>query len=195
VFVHGDKAMAENDDAARRTKWPRLRAAVWIAAAVLLLLPAIAMQFTQEVQWDESDFLVFGGMLLIACVAYEAAARIARSNNYLAAAAIAIGAGFFLVWANLAVGIIGNEEDPLNLMFFGVLVVGMLGALIVRLRPRGMARTLVAMAIAQGLVAVIAQIAGHFTWVFATVYAAIWLVSAGLFREAARTQDAANASR
>lgn len=171
----------------------RPRLAIWGTAALLLLLPAIAMQFTPEVRWGPVDFLVFGAMLLTACGAYELAASMARTNTYLAAAGIAIGAGFFLVWANLAVGIIGNGNDPLNLMFFGVLAVGVLGALVVRFQPRGMAYTLVAMAIAQGVVAVIAQIAGHFTWVFAIVYVVLWLVSARLFAVAARSQVATRA--
>ncbi len=36
------------------------RAAVWCAAAFLLLLPLVAMQFTREVNWTLSDFVVIG---------------------------------------------------------------------------------------------------------------------------------------
>ena len=55
---------------------------------------------------------------------------------------------FLLTWMNLAVGIIGNEENPANLMFFAIPVVGMVGALTVRFESRGMAHALVATAIA-----------------------------------------------
>jgi hypothetical protein len=65
-----------------------------------------------------------------------------------------------LVWLSLGVGIIGKDGDPANLMYFGVLAVGIVGALIARFRPRGMARALFAMALAQALVAAIALIAG-----------------------------------
>lgn len=57
-------------------------------------------------------------------------------------------------------GIIGADGDPANLMYFGVLAVGIIGALIARFRPAGMARALFATALAQASVAVIALIAG-----------------------------------
>lgn len=53
---------------------------------------------------------------------------------------------------NLAVGLIGNEENLANLMYIGVLAVGLIGAAIARLEPGGMARVLFAMALAQTLV-------------------------------------------
>jgi hypothetical protein len=65
-----------------------------------------------------------------------------------------------LVWLSLGVGIIGADGDPANLMYFGVLAVGVVGAIIARLQPHGMARALFAMALAQALVAAIALIAG-----------------------------------
>jgi len=45
-------------------------------------------------------------------------------------------------------------------MHIGVLAVGIIGAIFARLRPLGMARVLLATAVAQMLVAMIAQIAG-----------------------------------
>ena len=65
-----------------------------------------------------------------------------------------------LVWLALGVGIIGRDGDPANRMYFGVLAVGLVGAVLSRFRPRGMARALLAMALAQALVAAIAVIAG-----------------------------------
>jgi hypothetical protein len=84
------------------------------------------------------------------------------ANNraaYRPALALALTTAFLLVWLSLGVGIIGRDGDPANLMYFGVLAVGIFGAVIARLRPRGMARALFAMAFAQGLVAGIALIA------------------------------------
>jgi hypothetical protein len=84
------------------------------------------------------------------------------ANNraaYRLALALALTTAFLLVWLSLGVGIIGRDGDPANLMYLGVLAVGILGAVIARLRPRGMARALFAMAFAQGLVAGIALIA------------------------------------
>lgn len=166
----------------RTSPW---RIAVWGSAACLLLLPLVAMQFTDEVNWDETDFIVFGVMLLAACGTYELAARMTGNNAYRAAVGIAVVAAFLLVWMNLAVGVIGNENNPLNLMYGGVLVVGFAGALVARFRPQGMALAMVAMAVAQVLVAVTAQVAGHFTWPLTVIFAAAWLASAQLFRKAA----------
>ena len=78
---------------------------------------------------------------------------------YRSAIGLAFAAAFLLVWLSLGVGIIGKDGDPANVMYFGVLAVGITGALIARLRPRGMARALFATALAQALVAAIALIA------------------------------------
>jgi len=80
----------------------------WSAAAGLLLLPAVAMQLTDEVAWDGTDFLVFGAMLLIAGLGIELCVRIAGGRLYRAAAVAAIMAAFVLVWLQLAVGIVGR---------------------------------------------------------------------------------------
>lgn len=167
------------------------RIVVWGGAALLLLTPLVAMRFTTEVAWTGFDFLVFGLMLSILGGGIELAVRISRHHAYRAAAGIALIAGFLLVWMNLAVGIIGNEENPLNLMYGGVLAVGGLGALIARFRPAGMVRAMVAMATTQIVVAVIAQLNGHFTWPLTAAFVAVWIGSAWLFRKAAREQGAA----
>jgi hypothetical protein len=160
----------------------------WCTAAFLLLLPFVVAQFTAEVNWDATDFIVFGAMLAIACGIYELAARATGSGAYRAAVGIATTAAFILVWMNLAVGIIGTGENSLNLMYGGVLAVGIAGAVIARFQPYGMASAMVAVALAQVMVAVIAQIAGHFTWVLTAAFVALWLGSASLFRKAARVQ-------
>jgi hypothetical protein len=167
--------------------------AVWGTAAFLLLLPLVAMRFTEEVNWTLLDFVVFGAMLVAACGTYELGTRMSGSTAYRAAIGIAVVAGFLLVWINLAVGIIGTEDDPANLMFGGVLLVGAVGALIARFRPRGMARALVVAAVAQALIAGIALVAGlgYEAVVLSAFFAAMWLASALLFRKAAREQTPA----
>jgi hypothetical protein len=132
------------------------RIARWSLAALILLLPLLAMQFTTEVAWDFADFMIFGALLAGAGGAYELAMRVSGHRAYRAAIAVALAAAFILIWVNLAVGIIGDEGNPANLMYVGVLAVGIIGASITRGQPRGMARTLSVMAFAQGLVPVIA---------------------------------------
>jgi hypothetical protein len=109
--------------------------------------------------------------------------------TYKAAVCLAIATSLILIWMNLAVGIIGNEENPANLMFFGVLAVGMIGAFIAHLQPYGMALTLFAMAIAQMLVAMVALIAGlGFTLIINGLFALLWIGSALLFLNANQQQ-------
>ena len=79
---------------------------------------------------------------------------------YRYAVGVALAAVFVLVWLSLGVGIIGADGDRANLMYAGVLAVGIIGSLIARFQPRGMARALVAMAFAQALVAAIALALG-----------------------------------
>lgn len=172
-----------------RSRW---RIAAWGTAAMLLLLPLVAMQFTDEVNWSGADFAVFGAMLACAGGAFELAARMTRNFAYRAAVGVALVAAFLLVWANGAVGIIGSEDNPANLMFAGVLAVAIIGAVVARFRPRGMARALVATALAQALVAVITVVAGlGYIFVATGFFAALWLASAWLFRRAAMESAAA----
>lgn len=169
----------------------RWRVAVWGTAALLLLLPVFAMQVTDEVHWDVADFAIFGAMLLGAGGSYELAARMTGNTAYRAASGIALAAAFILVWMNLAVGIVGTEDNPANLMYGGVLAVGIAGAVIARFQPHGMARALVAAALAQAAVAVIALAAGSgFAFILTGFFAALWLMSAWLFRKAAREMTA-----
>ena len=125
-----------------------------------MLLPLLAMQFTDEVVWDLADFVVAGALLVGTGLMYELVARKADNVAYRAAVGIAVLIALIIVWVNLAVGLIGNEGNPANLMYGGVLAVGIIGAIIARLDPHGMARALFATALAQALVFVIALIIG-----------------------------------
>lgn len=169
----------------RRSRW---RLALWGGAALLLLLPLVAMRFTDEVAWGALDFAVFGAMLAAACTAVELAARATEDLAYRAAVGLAVGAAFLMIWIQLAVGIIGDEGDPANLMFGGVLAVGAVGAFVARFRPRGMARALAATALAQALVGVAALIGGLGieAVLLSAFFAALWLASAWLFHRAER---------
>ena len=164
---------------------------VWGGAAGLLLLPLVAMQFTTEVAWTSADFVVMGVMLLTACVLYEVAAHLARNNAYMVAAGIAVGGAFLTVWANLAVGIIGSEDNPANEIFFWVIAVEFAGSVLALFRARPMAWVMVVTAAMQLGICLYAWIAGlGHVWVFTGVMCGLWLASARLFREAARLQAA-----
>ncbi|WP_044194554.1 hypothetical protein [Hyalangium minutum] len=187
--------MAGNTENGSGRLGSRWRRALWGTAALLLLAPGVAMQFTEEVAWGPADFALFGAMLFAACGTYELAARVTGNTAYRAAAGVALAAAFILVWLNLAVGIIGSEENPASLMYGGVLAVGLMGALLARFQPQGMARALAGTALAQAVAAVIALIAGWGNALILTgLFVALWLTSAQLFRKAAREQRPAGAA-
>ena len=166
---------------------------IWGGAALLLCIPLVAMQFTDEVDWDLFDFVVMGILLGGACAAYELGARLSGHWAYRGGFAVAILGGFLMTWVNLAVGIVGNEDNPVNLLFFAILIVGAIAAPLGRFRARGMARAMQATAIAQGLVTAYIAIAGHgYTFVLAGFFIALWLSAAHLFLRA--EEDAAMAS-
>ena len=185
---------AKNGNGRRGNRW---RVAAWAAAGLMLLLPLFAMRVTDQVAWDVADFAVFGALLFGVGVTYELAARMTGNTAYRAAVGVALAAAFLLVWVNGAVGIIGSEDNKANLMYGGVLAVAIIGALVARFKPHGMARALFATALAQVLVTVIALLAGWgatgpaWPWdvIVLTGFFVVLLVgSAWLFRRAAHGQ-------
>ena len=165
---------------------------VWAGAGVLLLVPLIAMQFTQEVAWTAFDFVVAGAMLAIACGTFELGVRASGNFAFRAGVAVAVATGFFIIWACGAVGVIGDEDHPANLMFVAVLIVALAGAFVGRFRAAGLSRAMIATAFVQALVAIIAQMMGSAEGFIASgVFAAGWLLAAWLFGRAARGEVAA----
>ena len=166
---------------------PMWRITIWTGALATLLTPWVLMQVGSPVEWTAFDFAVFGTLLLALCLGLELAMRLSMRWSYRIAATMTVVGGFFMVWANLAVGIIGNEEDPRNLLFYAILLLGLAGALFSRFDARGLMWTLRGMAVAQLLVFVIAA---TFDWallpVFTIVYFAWWLVAGELFKKASR---------
>ena len=142
--------------------------------------------------WDILDFAVFGGMLLVVTAAYKLATRSTVNTSYKVAVALTLVAAFLLVWVNGAVGIIGEESNDANMLYFGVLAVGMVVAAVGRFAPHGMARASVSMALTQVAVAAIALFAGWGSsaskWpqdilMLTGFFVALWMTSAWLFRK------------
>lgn len=170
----------------------RLRPFVWGTAGLLLLLPAVAMRFTAEVRWTALDFVVMGALLATACALYELGAWLSGRFTYRAGFGLATATGFLTVWVNLAVGMLGDETDAINLMFAGVLCVAVVGALVARFRAGGMARAMFATAIAQ-LVAVGVAVPMGFApheLALTAMFALPWLAAGLLFRIAAGDRNA-----
>jgi hypothetical protein len=171
------------------------RIAGWSVAAVLIALPGIAMLFTDEVRWGAGDFVFWGALLAGAGILLEITVRNKPDRTYRLAMGVALVTTFLLMWMAAAVGILDGADWVLG----GVFVVGLLGAALSGFRAAGMARALAAVALTQIVVAALARgtgltpvpplkIAG-----LTAFFVALWLLSAWLFRRAARGEKAIRA--
>jgi hypothetical protein len=81
---------------------------ILFTAMLLLLIPLIAMQFTNEVDWTLVDFLVMGVLLIGTGLMCELVLRNVKKIEHRVLLIAAILFGFFLVWAQLAVGLLSK---------------------------------------------------------------------------------------
>jgi hypothetical protein len=77
-------------------------------AASLLLIPFIAMQFSSEVNWSPFDFAIMGILLFGTASLCELVLRRVKTLRSRILVCGAVLLLFFLVWAELAVGIFGT---------------------------------------------------------------------------------------
>ena len=167
----------------------------WGTAVVLLGAPFVAMQLHAEgVDWSPADFIVAGAIFGIIGGLLELAVWKIKSGWYRAAVAVGLLGYLFVVWTNLAVGIVGSENNPANQLFFVALSVGIAGACVARFRAKGMAYAMFATAASLLIAFAIASLGPtdepfvHHGVEFAgtSIFAALLLGSAWLFRRAAR---------
>ena len=184
--MHGGLDMATGSRGESWTRW------MWGGAVALLLLPFVAMRFTAEVNWGALDFLVIGLMLAALCGLIELTVRRSSKGVYRWAMGLAAIGGFLVIWANLAVGIVASENNPYNLIFFGIVLAAIIAGFVVRARPGPMAKILAVTALAMPVAVAVGQMAGsdelHDTriaeWIAVTMLAGVFALSAVLFRRA-----------
>lgn len=129
---------------------------ILLITAFLLLIPFTAMQVSDEVNWHAGDFIVAAVLLMGTGIVILLASKLTKRGIHRLAIALTALTALFLIWVNLAVGIIGNENNPANLIYVLVLLIPFSGAIFSRLQPRIMTKVLFATAIAQALTAIIA---------------------------------------
>ncbi len=180
--------MTHSSDPARRlAPW---RVAAWSTAVFLLLLPLVAMRFTDEVNWTASDFVFAALLLFVPLGVVELVVRRTVSRAYRAAVVAALAGTFLVLWSNGAVGI---TDGPADDWYGGVLLLGLAGAVVARFRPRGLA-------LAMGATALALLLVGGTAWATGAIaphnpmplivgvhgfYAALFAASAWLFWESA----------
>lgn len=159
--------------------------------AALLLLAFALRQAIGSPEWTAMDFAVVAIMFFGTGLAYVLLTHKRKEALYRLAVALSAATGLLLFWSNLAVGIIGSEDEPANLMYFGVLAVAFIGSVISRFQPRGLAVAMWVTAGAQVLTIVIALLAGWQRLAESSVteiigincfFALLWATSGLLFR-------------
>lgn len=183
-----------DSDNFRRSPW---RLLLWGIPTALLIAPAVAMQFTSEVQWTPFDFIFASVLLYGSAATADLTMRKSGSWAYRLGAGLAVLVSFLLIWVNGAVGVIGNEDNPANLVFIVIIMIAAAGAVAAKFEARGMAR---AMTIAFVLNAAIAVGVPIYGWgadghpgmpglvALIGVFAMMWGLSAALFAKAARDE-------
>ncbi|TGX52851.1 hypothetical protein E5A73_14575 [Sphingomonas gei] len=115
--------------------------------------------------------------------------------SYRAGAALALFNALVIGWMNLAVGIAGDEDNPVNLSFFMLVVVAAVGAFAAQSSPRGLARTMFSVAaiqlmlgaiVATGPVAALEPQGAAGLFALNGFFALSWLASGALFVRAER---------
>lgn len=88
-----------------RSALPTLRTAMWLAFAAMLVVPLVAMRFTEEVNWTAFDFAAATALLALLGLSVEGATRLLHRPLARRAAVAAAVALVALIWAEGAVGI------------------------------------------------------------------------------------------
>jgi hypothetical protein len=144
--MHGGETVAGGTDdggGRRRSLW-KIPAFV---TALILLIPSVGNHFVDGWNWDFGGFVLAGTFVFGTTLAYELVTRNVDRIAYRTAAGIALAAAFVLVWMNGVQA--ADHVNPAAVMYFGVPVLGIIGATMARLQPDGMARALFATALAQ----------------------------------------------
>ena len=126
---------------------------VALGALAVLMVPLVASRVVEGWNWSAGSFVFVYVLFFATGMAYALIARKMGVWSYKAGVGIALVAGFALGWSNMAQ--VADSGHPENLVYYSVLAVGFVGALLARLQARGLARTLFAMAATLALIALI----------------------------------------
>ena len=174
-------------------------AGVAVATVLILMVPLVAMQFSDQVNWSSSDFVIMGCLLFATGSLMLWTLSQSNITAYRLAMAIGIGATFLLIWTNLAVGLIGSGPNPGNLMYIGVVATVAIGLIVSRFRAGSLEIVMFLCAFLIVLITSIALMAGMSEYpgssigeiIGVNVFYVILFMAAGLlFRNAETTSRA-----
>jgi hypothetical protein len=173
-------------NALNNTDVRRIRICSWAGAAGLSFLPLIVIKAVDANAWEIADLPFALIMVAAVAIAFEIALRIPPNWTFRAGTAAALATAFLLVWGNLAVGFAGSEDNRINIIFFAVPLIALIGSIMARFRSAGIAVALTSAAAAQIAAGMMALLGGHFTIPLTVAFTGFWLAAALLFRRAAR---------
>ena len=169
--------------------------AVAFVTVLILLVPAVAMQFSTEVDWSLTDFIIMGTLIFGTGVSFVFVMQYAINTVYRVAMIMAFGTTFILIWANLAVGLIGSGANMGNLMYLAVYAIVIVGSIRSRFISNGMERVMYVAAIALVVLAAVAIFANMGAYPESSIneiiavngfFATLYAISGSLFRFAAQ---------
>ena len=123
---------------------------VALGAFAVWMVPVVASQFIADWHWGLGGFAAFYILFFLVGMALALIAKRMTLWSYKVAVAIAVLGGFGLAWSTMVQT--SGSENPANLWYLSVLGVGLVGALLSRLKPHGLSLTLFAMATTLALV-------------------------------------------
>ncbi|HMG92287.1 MAG TPA: hypothetical protein VK589_19655 [Chryseolinea sp.] len=179
----------------KQERFSRSIIGVALVTVLILMIPLVAMQFTDEVKWDAPDFIVMGALIFSTGMGFILITRSSPNVAYRIAAALTSATVFLMVWANLAVGLIGSGPNPGNLLYMAVPAVAIVGSFMSNFNPSGMERTMYTTTIVLVIVTAIAFLANMDQYPSSSAteilavsgfFAMLFIVSALIFRFAAK---------
>lgn len=126
---------------------------VGLGALAALMVPLVASQVVEGWNWPPGAFVRVYVLFFVTGMVFALAARRMDVWPYKAAVGVALAAGFALGWSNMVH--VADTGNLANLWYYSVLVVGVAGAVLSRLKAPGLARTLFVMAALLALISVL----------------------------------------
>ena len=151
------------------------------------MVPLVASQVVEGWNWAPGGFVFAYALFFGTGMAYALIARKMTLWTYKAGVGLALVTGFVMGWSNMVH--VSESDNPANLVYFAVLVVGGVGAWMARLQAGGLARALFAMAWVLAVLAVILSSAAPMglerrVAIMNGIFVALFAASGLLFRQA-----------
>ena len=126
---------------------------VALGALAALMVPLVASRVVEGWNWSAGGFVFVYVLFFATGMAYALIAKKMNMWAYKVGVGLALVTGFAFGWSNMVQ--VADSGHPENLVYYSVLVVGIVGALLARLQARGLAYTLFAMAATLALIVVV----------------------------------------